>query len=102
LQAFYKTLLQLRKLHPALQTGDAAKPELLTTSDNDRVLAFTRKNGGKELVVILNLSAQEVSLQLPGVAVQGKFTNVFTQQPVTVNATFSTQLKPWEYLVLTS
>ena len=101
LQAFYKTLLQLRKQHPALQTGEMAKPEILTTSDNDRVLAFVRKNEGKELLVILNLSAQEVSLQLPGATVQGKFTNVFTQQPVTVNATFSTQLKPWEYLVLT-
>jgi glycosidase len=101
LQGFYKTLLQLRKQHPALQTGEVAKPEILVTSDNDHVLAFTRKNGGKELVVILNLSAQEVNLQLPGATIQGKFTNMFTQQPVAVNAGFSTQLKPWEYLVLT-
>jgi alpha-amylase len=101
LHAFYKTLLQLRKQHPALQTGDVAKPEVLVTSDDDHVLAFTRKNDGKELVVILNLSAQDVSVQLPNAQVQGKFTNVFTQQPVTVNGSFSTQLKAYEYLVLT-
>jgi len=101
LHAFYKTLLQLRKQHAALQTGEVAKPTLLPTSDNDRVLAFVRKNEGKELLVILNLSAQEVNIQLPEIAVQGKFTNVFTQQAVTVNAGFSTQLKAYEYLVLT-
>jgi glycosidase len=101
LQAFYKTLLQLRKQHPALQIGEVAKPEILETSDNDRVLAFTRKNEGKELVVILNLSAQDVAVQLPNAPVQGKFTNVFTQQPVTVNGSFSAPLKAWEYLVLT-
>lgn len=100
LHSFYKTLLQLRKQHPALQAGEAAKPQVLATSSDDRVLAFTRKSEGKELLVILNLSSQEVSVQLPGAPVQGKFTNVFTQQPVTVNTSFSAQLKGYEYLVL--
>ncbi len=101
LHTFYKTLLQLRKQHPALQTGDVAKPQMLETSENDRVLAFTRKNEGNELVVVLNLSTQEVNVQLNNAPVQGKFTNLFTQQPVTVNASFSAQLKAYEYLVLT-
>jgi alpha-amylase len=101
LHEFYKTLLQLRKQHPALQTGQAAKPQLLNTSDNDRVLAFIRRNEGKELLTIVNLSAQETTVQLPNAQIQGKFTNVFTQQPVTVNASFSTPLKGWEYLVFT-
>jgi glycosidase len=103
LQGFYKTLLQLRKQNPALQTGEAAKPQILPTNADDRVLAFSRLNEGKVLLVILNLSAQEVSLQFPeaGGLNEGKYTNVFTNQPVTVNAAFSPQLKPWEYLVLT-
>jgi len=103
LQGFYKTLLQLRKQHPALQTGEASKPLVLSTSDDDHILAFSRMNEGKVLLVILNLSAQEVSPQFPGGGgiIQGKYTNVFTNQPVTVNVGFSPQLKPWEYLVLT-
>jgi glycosidase len=100
LHAFYKTLLQIRKQHPALQAGEAAKPQILTTNDDERLLAFVRKNEGKEVLVLLNLSNQEITVQLPGTPVQGKFTNVFTQQPVTVNASFSPQLKGWDYLVL--
>jgi glycosidase len=100
LHDFYKTLLQLRKQHPALQAGEAAKPTILNTNDNERLLAFVRRFEEKEVLVLLNLSAQEMTAQLPGAHLQGKFTNVFTQQPVTVNASFSTQLKGWEYLVL--
>jgi alpha-amylase len=101
LHEFYKTLLQLRKQHPALQIGQAAKPQLLNTSDNEHLLAFIRRNEGKELLTIVNLSGQDITAQLPGSQIQGKFTNVFTQQPVTVNASFSAQLKGWDYLVLT-
>ena len=101
LHEFYKTLLQLRKQHPALQTGQAAKPQLLNTNDNDHLLAFIRRHEGKELLTIVNFSAQDITAQLPGAQIQGKFTNVFTQQPVTVNASFSAPLKGWEYLVLT-
>jgi glycosidase len=101
LHEFYKTLLQLRKQHPALQAGEAAKPHMLTTNDNDRVLAFNRKYEGKEVLVMLNFSAQEVPVQLTGAHIQGKFTNAFTHQPVTVNASVTTQLKAWDYLVLT-
>lgn len=100
LHNFYKTLLQLRKQHPALQAGEAAKPQMLATNDNERLLAFSRTFEGKELLAILNFSAQEVAVQLPGAPIQGKFTNVFTQQPVTITASFSTQLKAWDYLVL--
>lgn len=100
LHNFYKTLLQLRKTHPALQAGEVAKPQLLTTNDNERLLAFVRSYEGKELLAILNFSAQDVAVQLPGAQLQGKFTNIFTQQPVTLNGSFSTQLKAWDYLVL--
>jgi alpha-amylase len=101
LHNFYKTLTQLRHQHPALQSGEVAKPQLLNTSDNDRIIAFMRKSEGKEMLVIINFSAQETTAQLPGASIQGKFTNVFTNQPVTVNASFSTPLKGWDYLVLT-
>jgi hypothetical protein len=74
---------------------------LLNTNDNDHLLAFIRRHEGKELLTIVNFSAQDITAQLPGAQIQGKFTNVFTQQPVTVNASFSAPLKGWEYLVLT-
>ncbi|WP_205510850.1 alpha-amylase family glycosyl hydrolase [Longitalea arenae] len=101
LESFYKTLLQLRKQHPALKAGEATIPQLLNTNDHERVLAFVRRSEGKELLVILNFSSQELTVQLPGAQLQGKFTNLFSQEQVTVNGSFSAQLKGWDYLVLT-
>jgi len=100
LQDFYKTLLQLRKQHPALQTGNAAKPEVLATSDNDHILAFIRKQDGKEVLVILNFSAGERTVHFTTGAPQGKFVNAFTQQAITLNASFAPPLKAWDFLVL--
>jgi glycosidase len=100
LQDFYKTLLQLRKQHPALQSGEAAKPQVISTNDNERVLAFVRRNGEKEVLVILNFSAADATVHLAPGLVQGKFMNLFSQQPVTVNASFAPTLKAWDYLVL--
>jgi hypothetical protein len=92
--------LQLHKQHPALQAGDAAKPEILATTDNDHVLAFTRKQDGKEVLVILNFSASELTVHFTTGTPQGKFVNAFTQQAITLNASFAPQLKAWDYLVL--
>jgi alpha-amylase len=100
LHDFYKNLLQLRKQHPALKAGETAKPQIITTNSQDQVLAFVRKNEGKEILVILNLSPDDITVQLTGGQASGKFTNVFTRQPVTVNPSFAPQLKAWDYLVL--
>jgi alpha-amylase len=100
LHDFYKTLLQLRKQHPALQAGEAARPQILVTNDDERLLAFVRKYEGKEVLILLNFSDQEMAVHLPGAQIQGKYTNVFSQQPVTVNGSFSSPLKAYDYLVL--
>ena len=99
LEDFYKKLLHLHKQHPALIAGDAAKPQFITTN-NDHILAFVRKRDGKEVLVLLNFSATEVTVQLAANAAQGSFTNLFTQQTVTVNNSFTPVLKAWDYLVL--
>jgi alpha-amylase len=100
LHEFYKILLQLRKQHPALQAGEAARPQILITNDDERLLAFVRTYEGKEVLVLLNFSGQEIEVHLPGAQIHGKFTNVFTQQPVTVTAPFISALKGYDYLIL--
>jgi alpha-amylase len=100
LHDFYKTLLQLRKQHAALVAGEAAKPQIIGTSESEHVISFERKHQGRELLVILNFSPNELTVHLTGNHVHGKFTNVFTRQPVNVNASFASQLKGWDYLVL--
>jgi len=57
----YKKLIKIRHDHPALQRGSFTSHLI----DNDRKLyAFTRKQDGDELIVILNNSAVRQSIQL--------------------------------------
>jgi hypothetical protein len=56
---FYKVLLTLHRVHPAL-FGDAHESPVhyLRTTARAHVLAYLRNNGEKEVAVFLNLSSQ--------------------------------------------
>jgi len=100
LQDFYTRLLSLKKNNKALRTGDAtAVTERLHTSAPDQVLAYLRKKDDSEVLVILNMSNQQVSFNITGAAVSGRFNNIFTA----AGNDFTTQkhfdMQPWEYLV---
>ena len=77
LHDFYKTLLNLHSNNPALRAGDpGAKTEKVKTSDDQHIFAFLRKNGEREVLVILNFSNSDVSFSLD--AVNGKFREIFS------------------------
>jgi alpha-amylase len=61
-RSFYKKLLDLHRTHPALRGGDPSVQTFrLKTTEPGKVLAFSRKNEDKEIVVVLNFSGEEVS-----------------------------------------
>ncbi len=57
--AFYKGLIALRKMHSALRRGTRTNLHV-----DDKVLAYRRSEGTESLVIVLNLSEQETSLEL--------------------------------------
>jgi glycosidase len=57
--AFYKDLIALRKAHSGLRRG--TRTDIYT---DDKLLAYRRSEGGESLVTVLNISAQEASLEL--------------------------------------
>jgi len=74
---FYKTLLNLKSSNPALRGGDpAASTQLLNTTANDKILAYLRKNGEYEVLVVLNMSKDPVEFSIED-NLSGTFTNVF-------------------------
>lgn len=101
LHDFYKTLLQLKKTHPALNSCDAADP-LVIEINGQPVLAWVRKNKDRELFVAMNLSPSNSSVQLPPGAINGTFTNLFEGKKITVYASYTFELKPWDFIVLTN
>ncbi|MPS65566.1 MAG: 1,4-alpha-glucan branching protein [Chryseobacterium sp.] len=75
---FYKTLLNLKSSNPALRGGDpAASTQLLNTTANDKILAYLRKNGENEVLVVLNMSKEAVDFTIEDDRLSGVFTNVF-------------------------
>ena len=75
---FYKTLLNLKSSNPALRSGDSnVSTYLLNTTANDKILAYTRKNGEDEVLVILNFSKEPVNFTIQDENVNGIFKNIF-------------------------
>jgi glycosidase len=98
LHDFYKTLLNLHSINPALRAGDqGAKTEKVKTSDDQHILAFLRKNVEKEVLVILNFSNSDVSFSLD--SVNGNFRDIFSCAERGFSSDKSFQMNSWEYLV---
>ncbi|MCE3076449.1 alpha-amylase family glycosyl hydrolase [Chryseobacterium gwangjuense] len=75
---FYKTLLNLKSSNPALRGGDpAATTHLLNTTANDKILAYLRKNGKDEVLVVLNMSKEPVDFNIEDDHLSGVFSNIF-------------------------
>lgn len=79
LHDFYKTMLNLKSANTALRGGDpTATTTVLKTSADDKVLAYVRKNGNDEVLVVLNFSKENVPFTIDDSNVSGVFKNVFS------------------------
>lgn len=100
LNGFYKTLLHLKSTNPALRGGDSAVTTyILNTTANDKILAYVRKNGKDEVLVILNFSKEDVDFKIDDDNVSGKFTNVFDKTSMNIDENKNFKMKVSDYLV---
>ena len=78
---FYKTLFNLKSTNSALRGGDPnVKTYFVKTSADDKILAYIRKNGKDEVLVILNMSKEPVDFTLDDAEVSGEFKELFTKE----------------------
>ncbi len=97
LHEFYQTLLQGRDQSNALKYGDI---EMLPTNANDKVIAFIRKYESREVLVLLNFSADEKSkLSLQHESFHGTFESLFSGLHYDFSHEMNFELEPWGYLV---
>lgn len=101
LAQFYQKLIQLKRQNPALRGGDPmAKTYRIQTTAGDKVLSFLRKNGDREVLVILNLSATDnLHFSLNDARIQGRFTNIFSGAANDFNPETAFEMQGWEFLV---
>src|SRR5690606_3641205 len=97
---FYSKLFSLRNTNPALRAGDPDSRTLrIDTSDNKSVFAFLRKNGNNEVIVLLNLSAEQVEVKLNGSIIHGKYRSIFRETESELSQESLYKLSPWGYEV---
>jgi alpha-amylase len=101
LQSFYKTLLNLHAVHPALRGGDPTVQTFrLKTTDSKNVFAYLRRKDEKEVLVILNLSQENnLPVNITDETLKGVFKNVFMGTSIDFSSDRKLSLQPWEYLV---
>lgn len=97
LHDFYKTLLQFRKEHPVFTKAADTDPVIVTNSQPQFVLSYSRQAGEREIVVVLNLSAHQLPVTL---SKAGEYTSLFNRQQVSLSESASFDLPAWGYLVL--
>jgi alpha-amylase len=98
LHEFYKTLLEFRAGHPAL-SADAEVIPVETTSDGS-ILAFLRRSGEREVLVLLNLSDRIQKFDIRGKEVDGKYTDIFSGEEKDLSGEKFAGLRAWGYQVL--
>lgn len=102
LHDFYRTLLDLHATHPALRGGDTAVTTYkIRTSDDANAFAYLRKNGEREVLVIINLSySPTLTIRLEDEKVAGTFKDAFSGASHDLGTERQVELAAWEYRVL--
>jgi 1,4-alpha-glucan branching enzyme len=100
--AFYKTLNTLKHTNEALWNPPYGGTfEQVKNTEPTKVLSFIREKGNNRVVVIANLSAGKVTINLKGSKADGDYTDVFTRTNITLNSSnLNLTLQPWGYWVL--
>jgi hypothetical protein len=94
----YSKLAHLRMQNPALWSLQPKSDfKLITTDRDDKVLGFIRESDGNKVLVVLNLSTEQVDFRFTGSGFQGKYKDVITEMQVIMGDTPCFSLEAWGY-----
>ncbi len=88
---------KLKNTNTGLAGGkEAAEYARLTTSANDKILAFSR-GGESKVIYIANLSKEPVNFNIE---LEGKFQDYMSSEALELKKNMEMNFKPWEYKIL--
>lgn len=94
----YQTLGAIKKANPALWNGqDGGAMNVIPTTQDQQVFAFTRDLPESSVLVFFNLSSEPAEFSFNTDGYRGKWTNLFTNEELKVKKEFSMKLEPWSY-----
>ena len=94
----YEKLSALKNTNIALNGGkEAASYTRLTTSNDEKVIAFAREKGGKKVIYLANLSKENQAFTA---SIEGTYLDYMTGKKVTFKKGEKLDYKAWEYHIL--
>lgn len=102
LNDFYTKLAALKKKYSLLDAGNAGGTFVKVPTSNDKtVYAFMRMRGKDKVFVLLNMSAEAISVQLLGKECPGRYIELFSGEKKVFVQDELVKLGPWQYFVYT-
>jgi len=99
----YKKLFQLKKKNRALWNGKWGGEMIRIKHDQpDQVLSFYRESEGDKIISVINLSDQDLDVNLDTTAFNGSYREVFSNERLTIHQEIALHLDPWGYKVLSN
>jgi glycosidase len=97
----YSKLFALKKENKSLYNGErGGSLNLLNSSDEKNIFAFTRSSGNNKVLAIFNLSKSRIDFTLNGKDLAGSYKNFFTGKLESFNSEERFELDSWEYRLL--
>jgi glycosidase len=90
--AAYKQIIAFRAAHEAVKTGQ------LTAYNNTDIIAFEKKSGTDDVLILVNARNSIINYAIPAALQNTTWINGFTNSSVTLSTQLS--LQPYGYVVL--
>lgn len=101
LQSFYSKLIHLKLKNEALWSGaEGGSFERIETENPEKIFAFSRIKETQAVLVVLNLSGEELNTNINTANITGDYTDLFSGDLVSIEGNWSIDLSPWDYQVL--
>lgn len=98
--ALYKNLNKLRKDNPALWSGESGGDMVRIANDHPtKVFSMSREVDGNRVVVVMNMSPDNLFVKLGEGYYKGEYTVFPSQERVKLERGETLDLKPWQYLI---
>lgn len=99
--ALYTKLFNLKHKNQALWNGKNGGEMIRIMNDKvDQVISFVREKNGDKVVAFLNLSKDDVQVNIDTHFDEGSYQNLFSGQEQKLSKQTSLKMAPWEYVVL--
>lgn len=100
LTGFYKDLIKLKKENVALWNGEnGGAMNLIKTSRNSRIFAFSREKDNSKVVVFLNFSKNTTKIKPNLKSLEGDYIDFNTGMEISLPLKDSLTLKSWDYKI---